>query len=60
MPSSQVEKPGMLWPPHRTATISSCSRAKRSAATTSSLPVGRTISAGRRSIMLFQTARAAS
>ena len=60
MPSSQVEKPGMLCPPHRTATMSSCSRAKRRAATTSSVPVGRTISAGRRSIMLFQTARAAS
>ena len=60
IPSSHVERPGMLWPPQRTATTSSCSRAKRSAVTTSSAPVGLTISAGRRSIALFQTARAES
>ena len=36
IPSSQVERPGMLWPPLRTAIGSSSSRAKRTAATTSS------------------------
>ena len=49
MPSSQVERPGMLWPPHRTATSRSSSRANRRAVTTSSTCAGRTISAGRRS-----------
>ena len=59
-PSSQVEWPGRLWPPLRTAMARSSSRANRSAATTSSALVGRRISAGRRSIMPFQTAREAS
>ena len=46
IPSSQVERPGMLWPPLRTAIGSSSSRAKRTAATTSSALVGRTTSSG--------------
>ena len=60
MPSSQVERPGMLWPPHRTAISRSSSRANRRAVTTSPTWVGRTISAGCRSTSPFQTTRAAS
>ena len=60
MPSSQVEWPGRLWPPLRTAIARSSSRANRRAATTSAAFVGRTISAGRRSIIPFHTARDAS
>jgi hypothetical protein len=60
IPSSHVESPGMLWPPPRTATTRFRSRAKRRAATTSSVLAGRTISAGRRSIMPFHTTRAES
>jgi hypothetical protein len=46
IPSSQVERPGMLWPPLRTAIGSSSSRAKRIAAATSSAFMGRAISSG--------------
>ena len=46
IPSSQVEKPGMLCPPLRTATGSSSSRANRTASTTSSAPVAYATSAG--------------
>ncbi len=60
MPPSQVESPLMLCPPLRTATMRSCSRAKRTAAMTSAVPVGLTTSAGRRSTIPFQTTRAAS
>ena len=49
MPSSQVEKPVMLWPPPRTAILRSASRAYRTAAATSSTLSGRTTSLGRRS-----------
>jgi hypothetical protein len=59
-PSSQVESPGTLCPPPRTASGSSCSRAYRIAAAMSSAPVGRTISAGYRSIIPFHTTRPAS
>ena len=37
-----------------------CARANATAATTSAVPLARTMTAGRRSIMAFQTARAAS
>ena len=45
-PSSQVECPGRLWPPLRTAIGRSSSRANRSAAATSSALVGRRIRRG--------------
>ena len=60
MPSSQVVNPGWLWPPPRTATSSSWSRAKRTAATTSSTPAQRATTAGWPSAVAFQTARARS
>jgi hypothetical protein len=60
LPSSHVESPGMLWPPPRTAKTRSRSRAKGTAAATSRTFVGRTMSTGRRSIIPFHAARAAS
>jgi hypothetical protein len=60
MPSSQVEKPGMEWPPPRTATGSSWSTAKRNAASTSEVLAQRATAAGCRSCMPFHTARALS
>ena len=60
MPSSQVEKPGMLWPPPRTATSSPSLRAKPTAWRTSAASAQRAISAGRRSWTPFQIARASS
>jgi hypothetical protein len=60
MPPSQVAKPAMLCAPPRTATIRPWSRAKRTARRTSATPPQRTISAGRLSIILLKTRRAAS
>ncbi len=45
-PSSQVEKPAMLWPPPRTAMVRWLLRAKPTAAITSAAPVQRTTRAG--------------
>ncbi len=42
-PSSQVPKPGTLWPPPRTATVMSLSAAKRTAVITSPALTGWTI-----------------
>ncbi len=60
MPSSQVLKPGVEWEPPRTETRSSFSRPKLTAAVTSALDSQQTISAGRMSIIPFQTRRASS
>ena len=49
--SSAVPKPGTLWDPPRTATVRSFSAANRTAVITSPALAGRTITAGRRSIM---------
>jgi hypothetical protein len=49
--SSAVPKPGTLCEPPRTARSSWFSRAKFTAATTSSTPAQRTITSGRRSII---------
>jgi hypothetical protein len=59
-PSSQTAWPATAWPPPRTEMTRSRSRAKRTAAVTSSAPAQRAISAGRRSIAPFQTRRASS
>src|SRR5262245_25059538 len=59
-PPSQTAEPDTLCPPPRTATGRPESRAKFTAAITSALPEHRTITAGQRSIMPFQTLRAVS
>jgi hypothetical protein len=59
-PPSQRALPAMLWPPPRTATSSSCSRAKLTARMASAVPAQPTITPGRRSIMAFQIDRAES
>jgi hypothetical protein len=59
-PLSQTESPATEWPPPRTETPRSFSRAKRTARVTSSAPAQRAINAGRRSIAPFQTRRASS
>ena len=59
-PPSQVLCPGIEWPPARTAMSRPWARAYAMAAATSRADRGRAISAGRRSCMAFQTARAAS
>ena len=53
-------EPGALWPPLRTAMSSPWSRPKPTAEMTSATSAGRTMSAGRRSIMPFWTRRASS
>ena len=58
MPSSQVDLPEGLWPPHFTASSSSRSRAKFTAAWMSATPVGWTTSAGCMSIDSLSTRRA--
>ena len=50
----------MLWPPPRTELTMRCSRANCTARTTSTVPLQRAISAGRRSIIAFQTWRTSS
>ena len=60
MPSSQTAVPATLWPPPRTAISRSRSRANRTAAATSAVPLQRAISRGRRSTVPFHTARASS
>jgi hypothetical protein len=60
MPRSATAVPATLWPPPRTASSSRRSRANCTAAATSDVPAQRTISAGRLSIMPFQTRRARS
>ncbi len=50
-PPSTLLSPATLCPPQRTASGSRCWRAKATASRMSAAPVGRTISAGRRSIM---------
>ena len=57
-PPSHTQLPAMLWPPPRTATASSCSRAKRTLRTTSLASAHRAIRAGRLSISRFQIMRA--
>ena len=59
-PSSTTARPAALCPPPRTAMGRPCSRAKRTAATTSASVRTRAIAAGRRSIIPFQTRRASS
>ena len=59
-PPSQTAWPATAWPPPRTDTSRSRSRAKRTASTTSSAPAQRAISAGWRSIAPFQMRRASS
>ena len=59
-PPSPTALPAMLWPPARTASASSWSRAKFTAAITSAAPAARTTRPGWRSIMAFQMVRAAS
>jgi hypothetical protein len=59
-PSSQAALPATLWPPPRTASGRPCSRAKATAAITSATSPQRVISAGRLSIIPFQTCRAKS
>ena len=49
IPSSHTAVPATLWPPPRTAISRSQSRAKRTAAATSAVPLQRAISRGRRS-----------
>jgi hypothetical protein len=58
IPPSQLEWPGIEWPPPRTATTRSRSRAWASAARTSCGPVQRAISAGRLSNIPLKTLRA--
>ena len=60
IPSSQMAVPATLWPPPRMAISRSWSRTKRTAATTSAVPMHRAIRCGRRSMAPFQTARATS
>ena len=60
MPPSQVEKPGMLWLPPRTATSSPSLRAKPTAWRTSEASAQRAITAGRASWAPFQIERASS
>ena len=59
-PPSHTALPATLWPPLRTASGRPCSRAKRTAATTSPWCAHRAMRAGRRSTMPFQTRRADS
>ena len=59
-PPSHSACPPTPWPPERTATSRSRSRAKRTAATTSATPVQRAMQAGWRSIAPFQILRAVS
>ena len=59
-PPSASAVPAMLWPPPRTESTSSLSRAKSTAATTSAVPLGWTTSAGVLSIMAFQSSVASS
>jgi hypothetical protein len=59
-PPSQTARPAMLWPPPRTELSRPCWRAKRTACTTSAVPVQRAIRPGRRSIIAFHTARESS
>ena len=58
--SSAVPNPGTLCDPPRTATVRSFSAANRTAVITSPVLAGRTITAGRRSIMALYTRRASS
>ncbi len=60
MPSSHVALPATLWAPPRTAMDSPSSRANVTAAMTSTAPRQRAITAGRLSIIAFQTRRASS
>ena len=60
IPSSHTAVPATLWPPPRTAITRSWSRAKRTAAATSAVPLHRAISRGRRSTAPFHMARAVS
>ena len=59
-PPSHEALPAMLWPPPRTATSRFRAPAKRTAATTSASVAHWRIAAGRRSIIAFQSVRAAS
>ena len=60
MPPSQEEKPGAEWPPPRTATIRSRSRAAASAARTSATDAHCATAAGRLSTMPLAVLRASS
>ena len=53
IPSSHTAVPATLWPPPRTAISRSCSRAKRTAAATSPVPLHRAMSRGYRSMAPF-------
>src|SRR5213593_3854148 len=59
-PPSLVPCPGALWPPPRTETRTPSDRAKLTVCWTSAAPRHRTIRAGRRSTLPFQTRRASS
>ena len=54
-PPSQTARPAMLWPPPLIDSGRPCSRAALTPAMTSATPRQRTMSAGRRSIIAFQT-----
>jgi hypothetical protein len=59
-PPSQTPWPATEWPPPRTETSMSWSRAKRTDRTTSCVFTHRAMSAGRRSIMPLKTLRTSS
>jgi hypothetical protein len=56
-PPSASARPAMLWPPPFMDTAMPVSRAKLTHATMSAVPIHRAISAGRRSIIAFHSAR---
>ena len=60
MPASTTAEPVTPWPPPYTDSGRSCSRARFTAAATSSALLQRAISAGLRSIMPLKTLRASS
>ena len=59
-PSSTMAVPATLWPPPRTERGSACTAANRTAVATSLASAQRAMSAGRLSIIPFQTRRASS
>lgn len=60
IPRSQVDSPGKLWPPQRTASKTPCSAAMRTTFWTSLALIARTIAAGRRSANALFTRRSRS
>ena len=60
IPPSHTALPATLWPPPRTESTRSCSRAKAMPRATSDGPAHTTMANGRRSIMPLKTARGVS